>query len=63
MMLYFFQGLLFVLFFSFFAHLLLFGVLECWSPGLVFLGLGFQLVGFTACSVGPTCFMGLRLPK
>ena len=50
-------------YFSFFAHLLLFGVLECSSLGLGFLGWGFQLVGLTACGVGPTCFMGLRLPK
>ena len=50
-------------FFSFFVHLLLFRVMECWSVGLGFLGWGFQLVGLTACGVGPICFVGLRLSK
>ena len=58
----FFPTVIICTFFSFFAHLLLFGVLECWSLGLGFLGWGFHLVGLTACGVGPTCFNGVEAP-
>ena len=59
MKLYFFPGLFFILFPQFCS----FGGSGFWGWGLVlgFWGCGFQLMGFGACGVGPSGFLGLGL--
>ena len=52
-MLYFFPRIILNDFFINFTHLWWFGVLVC-----VLLGLGFQLMGFGACGVGPSGLFG-----
>ena len=57
----FFPGLLFKIF-SCFCSFMVVWCLGCWGwgPILGFWGWGFQLMGFGACGVGPSGFLGLE---
>ena len=57
-MLYFSPELFYIIFLTF-AHLWWFGG---WGLGISFCGLGFQLMRFGACGVGPSGFFGVGAP-
>ena len=58
----FFPRVILCTFFSFFAPLLLFGVLECWSLGLSFFGLGISVGGAYGLWCGAYLFYGVDAP-
>ena len=57
---FFFPGLFFILFSYFGSFMVVWGLgFWCWGLILGFWGWGFQFMGFGACGVGPSVFLGV----